>query len=338
MDAQGAEALLGFAERAGPGLKGLDRKHLFEQLEERHDELLAAMGWFVEHGRTDAAIGLARSLAPFWTATRRLDEGAEWFDRVLLGPGGDDLNRGRACFEAGLIRFWKGEDEAASALHERAIEIGKTLGDDTLWALALSGLARIALRTDVAAARRLCREALALGDSPADPLGRSSAIHVLGVAAQMSGDLAEARGWMRQRIALARQMGSFAAVSMESSNLSMVERQLGNLERADGLAREALGIFHRREDEWAYPYGLNSLAAVAADRGEIERAATLIGAAEAMIEAQGAAWPPDERIHYERTVETLTASDAEIFERERAAGRAMGSAAAIAYALGAPTS
>ena len=338
MDAQGAEALLDFAERAGPGLKGLDRKTLFERLEERHDDLLAAMEWFVGHGRTDAAISLARWLAPFWTATRRLDEGSEWFDRVLRAPGGDDMNRGRACVEAGLICFWQGEDERASAYHDRALEAGRRLGDPGLSAMALAGMARIALRTDVAAARVLCREALARSEGAADPLGRSSAIHVLGVAAQMSGDLAEARGWMRQRIALARQMGSFAAVSMESSNLSMVERQLGNLERADALAREALGIFHRREDEWAYPYGLNSLAAVAADRGETERAATLIGAAEGMIEAQGAAWPPDERVHYERTVETLTARDAEVFERMRAAGRAMSSAAAIAYALGAPTS
>jgi hypothetical protein len=57
-----------------------------------------------------------------------------------------------------------------------------------------------------------------------------------------------------------------------------------------------------------------------------------------MIQGQGAAWPPDEAVHYERTVETLTAGDAEAFEQARAAGRAMSSAAAIAYALGAPSS
>jgi tetratricopeptide (TPR) repeat protein len=334
VDAQAAEALLGFAERAGPELKGLDRKALFDQLEERHDDLLAAMLWFVDHGRTDAAISLARSLAPFWTATRRLDEGSAWFDRVLRAPGGDELNRARACVEAGLIAFWKGDDDRASALHERALEIDRHQRDATVAALALAGLARIALRTDVAAARRLCREALARSEGAADPSGRSSAIHVLGVAAQMAGDLVEARGWMTERIALARTMGSFAGVSMEASNLSMVERQLGNLARADALAREALGIFSQREDEWAYPYGLNSLAAVAVDRGESERAATLIGAAEAMIEAQGAAWPPDERVHYERTVATLTQMDAEAFERARAAGRSMGSREAIDFALG----
>jgi len=149
---------------------------------------------------------------------------------------------------------------------------------------------------------------------------------------------------MNQRIVLARELGSYAAVSMEAGNLSMVERQLGNLERADALAREALAIYQRRGDEWAMPYGLSGLAAVATERGELARAArgelaraaTLVGAAEAMMEAQGAAWPPDERLHYERTVATLTREMGEPeFARGRAAGRSMSASDAVPFALGA---
>ena len=128
-------------------------------------------------------------------------------------------------------------------------------------------------------------------EGTADRKGRSSAIHVLGVAAQMSGDLLEAREFMTERMELARELGSFAGVAGEAGNLSMVERQLGNLERADALAREALDIARQREDEWLFPYVISGLAAVATERGELQRAATLIGAAEAMMEAQGAAWP-----------------------------------------------
>jgi len=337
VDARAAESLLDFAERAGPGLMGLDRKPLFGQLEERYGDLLAAMQWFLDQERTDEAIRLARSLAPFWNATRRLAEGSEWFHRALAAPGGEDVNRGRACFEAGLLAFWLGADDRATALHGRSLDIGRRIGDATVAALALTGLARIALRSDdIAEARRLCREALALSEGTADRLGRSSAIHVLGVAAQMAGDLLEAREFMTERIALARELGSYAGLSMELSNLSMVERQLGNLERADALAREALEIFHRREDEWALPYGLNSLAALAVERGEFERAATLIGAAETMMEAQGAAWPPDERPHYERTVATLIgAMGAVEFEGVRATGRSLASREAVDLALGA---
>jgi hypothetical protein len=44
VDARAAESLLNVAETAGPALSGLDRKAQFGQLEERYDDLLAAMG------------------------------------------------------------------------------------------------------------------------------------------------------------------------------------------------------------------------------------------------------------------------------------------------------
>ena len=159
-------------------------------------------------------------------------------------------------------------------------------------------------------------------------------MHVLAVAAQMAGDFLEARELMSQRIALAREMGNLATVSVEAGNLSMVERQLGNLEQAEALAREALSIDYRRGDELAIPWKLNGLAAVAADRGDWERAAMLIGAADVTMEAAGGAWPPDERVHYERTVATLDrAMGPAAFERARAVGHSMSTAEAVDFAL-----
>jgi hypothetical protein len=178
---------------------------------------------------------------------------------------------------------------------------------------------------------------MAVTEGTDDRQGRSNATHVLGVTAQMAGDFLEARELMSERIALARDVGNYAAIGMESGNLSMVERQLGNLERADELAREALGIYDRRGDHWAMPYGISGIAAVATERGALERAATLIGAAESMMEREGAAWPPDERPHYERTVATLAkAMGSADFERARAAGRSMTPSEAVDFALGAP--
>ena len=78
----------------------------------------------------------------------------------------------------------------------------------------------------------------------------------------------------------------------------------------------------------------NGLAAVARDRGRFERAAMLIGVAEAMVESQGAEWPPDERVHYEQTLARSAAGmGSEAFERARAAGRAMSVSEAVRFAL-----
>ena len=209
---------------------------MFGQFEQQYADLLTAMQWFIEHGRTDESLRLASSLVTFWMATKRLAE----------------------------------------------------------------GLARIALRShDFDAARRLCREALAVTEGTDDPSGHSSAMHVLGVAAQMAGDFLEARAVMSQRIARARERGNLAPVSSEAGNLSMVERQLGNLDAAEALAREALDIDFRRADELSIPWKVNAMAAVAKDRGEFDRAAALLGVADATMAASGGAWPPDELVHYE---------------------------------------
>jgi tetratricopeptide (TPR) repeat protein len=337
VNAKEAESLLGFAEQTVPGLRGLDGKTVSGQLEQRYGELLAALHWFIDQGRKDEALRLASLLAPFWMATKRLGEGSEWSDRATESAGGSDANRGETLFQAGLLAFWRGDDERASELHNSALRIGRDNGDPSLTAKALTGLARIALRkSGVGEARRLCREALAITEGTADRVGRSNALHVLGVTAQMAGEFLEARTLMTERIALGRETGNFAVIAIEASNLAMVERQLGNLDQAEALSREALEISHRRGDEWATPLMMAGLAAVSAQRGELDRAATLIGAAEEMMAAQGFAWPPDERPHYERVVSILAgAKNNADLERVRAAGRAMTRDAAVDFALGA---
>jgi tetratricopeptide (TPR) repeat protein len=341
VDAQSAESLLQFAEAAGPGLRGLGANALFEELEAKYADLLAAIKWFLDQGRTDDALRLAIALAPVWMQRKRLEEGLEWFDKVLAAPGGGDLTRGSAYFQAGLLAFWPGEDERASAFHHEALAIGRRTGDPTVTAQALTGLARLALRSgnaaDIKEARWLCREALTITDGTDDKIGRGNAMHVLGVAAQMAGDFDEARELMNQRIALARETGNLATVSSEAGNLSMVERQLGNLEEADALAREALDIDFKRGDSWAMPYKISGIAAVATERGDFDRAATLVGAAEAMMERERAEWPPDERPHYERMLTRIPrALGEDEWERVRAIGRAMSNEEAVAYALAPP--
>ncbi len=71
------------------------------------------------------------------------------------------------------------------------------------------------------------------------------------------------------------------------------------------------------------------------ERGEFERAATLVGAAEAIMEAQHMAWPPDERPHYEHMLAELpVAMGSDAFDRARRLGQSMGASDAVLLALG----
>src|SRR6185295_6960499 len=139
---------------------------------------------------------------------------------------------------------------------------------------ALGGLGRVALRTDVPEARRLAHEALDVSTAAGDETGRSNALHLLGVGAQIAGDLLEARDWMTERLALVRATDNEFLVASEAANLGMVERQLGNLAEAEALDREALVIGERIGDHFTRPFAISGLACIALDRGRHVRAAT----------------------------------------------------------------
>jgi non-specific serine/threonine protein kinase len=184
----------------------------------------------LDSGRADEGLRLAVALVDFWQYTDRIGEGRAWLDRALFERTAEDALRAEALFQAGLLAFWRGDDEATLALHQpRSLGLARRLGEPTAIALALTGLARVELRRDIERARTLCLEALEVVDGTGDQRGGSSALHVLGVAAQMRGQFPEARGWMSQRLELAREMGDLRSVAAEAGNLSVVEQQLGDL-------------------------------------------------------------------------------------------------------------
>ena len=334
MDSASAVSLLDLAEKLAPGMTGPTAAESIEEVDARSDEMVAALAWFVDAGRPDEALRLANALYRLWIVKRRFEEGDRAFTSVLETGAGDDRLRARAYLNAGFMPFWMGNDERAGSLFGRSLELARQLDDAPLISQALGGRCRVALRTDVPEGRRLAHEALEVSEAAGDEAGRSNALHLLGVGAQIAGDLAEARGWMTERLALVRSLGNDFLMASEAANLSMVERQLGNLEAAAELDREALVVGRRIGDEFTKPFAITGLAAIATERQEYERAATLLGAAETMMEAQHMEWPPDERPHYERMLADLPAAmGVDEFERTRSAGQSMTPAEAVEMAL-----
>lgn len=334
MDAEEALALCSFAEAADTGLRGLDARMWRERLETSLDQLRSAFEWLLDHDRP-AATRMATALAEFWRTAGQIPEGRAWLDRSLAAVDVDDPSLPRGLYENALLAFWQGDDEVTASLLARSLEVAQHLGDRTGEAVALCGMARVALREgDLDRARDRCEEALERVAGTDDMIGRSNALHVLGVAAQMRGDLHEAADFMNRRLQVARDLGFVSSIAAEAGNLSVVERQLGNLERATEFALESLQLSERRGDEWMLPYVLNSLAGIAAAKKDYARAAKLLGAAAGMMERMGTAWPPDEKPHFETTRATAEAALAPgTFQQAWSDGERMPSSDAVAFAL-----
>jgi tetratricopeptide (TPR) repeat protein len=336
VDTPTADALLALAEDARARVRREDPESA-ALIEARYADLLEALDWYLDAGLPDQAFRLATALVPFWMSTKRIDDGDRWFERALAQPAGSDARRARALYDHGYLVFWAGRYDLADERFADARAQAEEVGDSNLVALALAGAARVALDRDPAEAARLCREGLAATETLPASDGRSSALHVLGVALQMAGDLEGARDVMTSRLDLARENGDEFIVWVESSNLSMVERQLGNLGPAEALSREALRIVQARGDAMAIPWIINGLAAVTAAKGDLERAATLNGMAAAMLERAGGEWPPDEREQYEGTLDKVrNGMTDDAVERARAVGAGMNVEQGVRFALGTP--
>lgn len=325
MEGKDALAQVELAEQASAGLDGVDAHVWGARIDDVYPHLEAAADWLLANRRADDAERLAVALEKYWVSAGRIDEGRVMFSRVVGAGGMSGPNRARALFSLGMLAFWQGDDAAARTAFEESEQLAAEHRSADVQALALTGLARLALRgRNIGEAQSLCRRALDVVATTTERRGRSSAIHVLSVAAQMNGDLEEARDLMHQRLLLEREAGSLRLVAAECSNLSAVERQLGNITGARELVLQALDIESRQGDVWSIPYSLNQLAAIDADSGDVSRAATLLAVAARMVEEQGAGWPPDEEPVFEQTrrasVDALGEAE---FARAWTAGAAM---------------
>jgi tetratricopeptide (TPR) repeat protein len=335
MNDQAARDNLEIAESALARMRTSDDASALEAIESRYPEMQAALDWFLDAGRADEAYRLATALVPFWMATKRIDDGDLWFSRGLGHPSASEATAARAVYDHGYLVFWAGQHEVADQRFIDARTRAGALGDGNLAALALAGSARVALYDDGPRAIRLLREALDVTTDEPDSLGRSSALHVLGVALQMSGDLEGARQVMTERLERGRARGHQPIVYIESANLSMVERKLGNLDRAEALSRDALRIVSGKGEQLATAWVINGLAAVTAAKGEHERAATLLGSAESLLAQGGGQWPPDELEQHDSTAALLTGRmEPAAIAAARARGAAMTFDDAVSFALG----
>lgn len=302
-----AESLIVAAEEARAAMRRGEDAAGLKAFEAGYADMRESLDWFLGHGRADDAFRLSAAMTQFWMASKRVVEGMTWLERALGTGQGSDGARARGLHDIGYLAFFTGGYDVAERSFRESRELARRAGDQNVVALALAGSARVKLNDDPAAAVGLLREAIAITKDLPDSPGRSSAEHVLGVALQLSGDLAGARDVMAERLRHARETGNAFAVFVEAANLSMVERKLNHLDAAEALSREALRIVISKNDQMAIPWVINGLAAVTAAKGRYERAAMLIAIAESLLARAGGEWPADEREQYEGTLASVAA-------------------------------
>ncbi len=336
MDEERANSLLLLAEKAEEESRSPDEAAWFDRLEAEHEPLLAALSWFLERGDLEKALRLGAALYSFWHTRGYLQEGREWFQKLLAAPGGSASIRAKVLHRAGMLAFRTGDQAAARALFEEGLKIAREIGDRRQIAATLLGLGRlVALRQgDYQAGHRLFDEGLTIARELGDRRSEGAAIHCLAALARLEGDQARAVALYSESLTLRRELGDSQGVAVEQLNLGFMAFHQGDAHSAARMFADSLRSSYERADKYVMPPNLVGLAGVSMKSGDPARAARLLGAAGALLESAGLVFDPDDQLEYDRIAGAVHAKlGDDKMNAMLAEGRAMKVEQAIGYAL-----
>ncbi len=277
-----AEYYLALAEQAEPHLKGAEQSWWFTRLEQEHDNLRAALTWFLEaaamgtgkeEGKQQAERALRLCIALFWFwYTRRASEGGTFLEQALaLGEGVAALVRARAFHAAAeLARSVGGDTNRAEAWTRESLELFRELGDRHGIADQLAMLSSVLwTRSQFALACSQLEKAEALFKEVGDTWNRGRSLAQLAKNATTQGDYARARLLIEESLALYRALGDQVRIGwVLFLQAEMIFLSGGNPAEALDLAEQSLALFREISENFMTFYALRLLGQIRLQQGE----------------------------------------------------------------------
>lgn len=300
-----AEWCQALVEKAELELSGEHQTRWFSTLEAEHDNARAALDHFTATREEERGLRLAVALSRFWYVRGHLIEARRRLERALADANDENpmlLRRARTAVSA--IALLQGDYVASTSFSEGALEAARRAGEPRFVANALSNLGAIVLAAgDHTRAADALEEAVSLAREVGDDRIAALAINNLGDLALTTRDYQRAGPLFEESHALLRARGDTSNVARSLFNLGAVNLMLGRPEAAIPRFREGLLLAAETGDMEDVAWCLEGLASLAAEAGDGERAATLLGAAGALLERMGATFKPFERQLHDATAE-----------------------------------
>ena len=273
---------LALAEQAEPELSGPQQLMWFERLEREHDNLRAALSWFLEQSSDgqsrELALRLSGALSQFWEIRGYVSEGRQWLERALdESPGVRSAVRAKALTGAGTLATKQGDFSQAEALCGEGLALYRELGDRRGSANSLSSLGYAALmRSNYTTARALEEEALALFREVGNTWGSVFALQNLTSVLFFQGEYARAHALLEESLVLSREGGDVWGHAVSLVLLGMVLLFQGDLARAHARLEECLSVSREMGYKWNIGTSIHLLGLVAFLQGDVAAARSLM--------------------------------------------------------------
>lgn len=275
---------LGLARRAERFIWSEHQAVWLLRLERAHDNVRLALNWCFSGGDEETGALLVAAMHRFWFARGYIREGRKWNELAASKRQISDRGRALALRNLAFFLTQQGEAEQALGLAEQAAALARSVGEPSLLAWILHGLALVTDAVgDIERYERLNREILDLARQAGDEALAIRALGGIGSVLHQRGDISRARTFFEEALALARPRHDKWLMSVVTSNLGLA---LASEDPAQALAllQESLALAYEIGHRSLTVRGLEVLAGLQA---QAEVAAKLLSASEVFRDAFG---------------------------------------------------
>ncbi|MDR7418952.1 MAG: LuxR C-terminal-related transcriptional regulator [Armatimonadota bacterium] len=326
---------LGLARQAERFIWSEHQAVWFERIERVHDNVRAALRWCLDGGDEETGALLAASMHRFWFARGHIREGRRWGEIAASKRNISDRARALALRNLAFFLTRQGEADRAFALAERAAVLARSIGEPSVLAWVLHGLALAAAAADDPERAELAnREMLEAARQSGDEALAVRALCGIGSAMHKRGDTTHARAVFEEALQLARPRRDKWLISVVTGGLGRVLARDDPVQAA-GLFAESLTLAHDIGHRWLTALCLENVAGILARSDRAEAAAVLLGASESLREASGVVANPGTQTAIQAAGAVARQRlEAAAYEAAVARGRGMTADDAVALALG----
>jgi tetratricopeptide (TPR) repeat protein len=268
---------LTLAETAERHIRGTDQMAWLDRLEQEHDNLRAALGWY--HANDDGVeseLRLTASLWTFWIIHCHYTEARERYRSALArwqGPAPTPAYA-LALLGAAFLAGFQGDRAEGQSLGEASMAAFRALSDTAGLALALNVVAaNTRVLGDLERAAALYEDSLALSRQAADPWCVGLALGNLGFLEVDRGHYDHAKRLGEEYLALGQRLQQPYSMAMAGMLLGQVAGAQGDYAAAVGYFSKSLDLHRQLRDTGQCGYVLAALGDVAWAQGNVEQAA-----------------------------------------------------------------
>jgi len=274
---------LRLAEEAEPELAGPQQVVWLERLEQEHDNLRAALQWFLERGEVEQgikmALRLAGALRQFWEVRGHWSEGRTFLERALAESKGVAVPvQVKALKAAAHLAFIQSDQDRAEALYEECLVRCRELGDTAGIALSLRRLGAIAARRgNLVVASSFTEESLTIGRVVGDKEGIAWALTNLAYTGSQQGEYARACALYEESLAMHRELGNIEGIIFSLFGLAgTLFLSQGDPAKIHALLEESLALCRELGSQEDTAWALLILGEVFLQQGDAVKARSLL--------------------------------------------------------------